>query len=57
MKNEIMKGSIREFDEIYKDFWKEHLNESIEDGTISAEAFHQEWQRILEETYYGNGNC
>lgn len=59
MKNEeeIMKESIREFDEIYKDFGKEHLNESIEDDTISAEAFHQEWQRILEETYHENGNC
>ena len=41
--NEIMKESIREFDEIYEDFWQERLNESIEDGTISAEAFHQEW--------------
>lgn len=57
MKNEIMKESIGEFDEIYEDFWQERLNESIEDGTISAEAFHQDWQRILEETYYGNGNC
>lgn len=52
-----MKESIREFDEIYEDFWQEHLNENIEDTTISAEAFHQEWHRILDETYCSNGNC
>lgn len=54
---DMIKESIREFDEIYKDFGQEHLDASIEEDTISAEEFHQEWQRILEETYYRNGNC
>lgn len=47
----MMEESIREFDEIYKDFGIEPLNESIESTTISAEEFHEQWHLILDEVY------
>lgn len=42
---------MREFDEIYHDFGNEPVDNRIESTTISAEEFHEQWHRILDETF------
>ena len=50
---------MQNFDEVYSDFGKDILNEDFLKTTISAEEFHQEWHRIVDEVYaeqYGNSS-